>query len=156
MIQEDTTLLPHYVSTPPPPPTSMVAKERQLQENRMFCYQVDYFDPWNLKYMKPSHNDKYAVSVAHKSTSRFDEFNNSVTNVQQRFRRRYRGKNGELVWQPGSQSVQYSCPRLKWTQCANYWWTFMNTVINLWGFKGFIDPQIYYYLLQKKSVPLRW
>ena len=64
-------------------------------------------------------------------------------NVLQRFRRRYRGRNGELVWTAvhlahGNQSVHYPSPRLKWTQCAEYWWTFMNTVINLWGSKDLL------------------
>jgi hypothetical protein len=93
-----------------------------------------------VAFTKPSHNDSNAVCVARNSTSSYDEFNNGVTNVKQLFGRRYRGRNGELVWTaihlaPGSQSVQYSYPRLKWIQCADYWWTFMNTVINLWGSK---------------------
>jgi hypothetical protein len=33
---------------------------------------------------------------------------------------------------PGSDSVHCPCPRLTWTQYTDYWWAFMNIVINLW------------------------
>jgi hypothetical protein len=126
----------------------MVAKERQLKENRMFCYHVDYSDPWNVKYKTSSLQSR--LTMTRESVSLFNPLQVKLWWIQQRrnkstqrCRRRYWGTNGELVWTavhlaPGSQSVHYPCPRLKWTQCANYYRTFMNTVINLWGSKDLL------------------